>query len=133
MTARIDEVAVPGCPEHDFHHVLVTSTLSLDGGVEAEAALIAGITAAGKGNVDTKALEVAWRDIFLRHGVIGWDLHDEDGEPIPYSLEALRADFAVARPVLLHIENKDWGELVIAPFQTKPAKPSRTGRTPVTT
>lgn len=132
MDARTDEVAVPGCPDHANHHVFVTSTLSLDGGVEAEAALIAAITVAGKGAVDTKALEGSWRDIFLRHAVVGWDLHDGE-EEVPFSLDALRADFAIARPVLLHIENKDWGELVIAPFQNKPVKRSRSGRTPATT
>jgi hypothetical protein len=112
---KLDHVRVRdcACPEtpHEGHFVFVTSTLSLEGGVEAEAALIAAITTAGKGPVDTKALEVLWRDIFVRHGVVGWDLCDEDGEPIPFSLEALREDFSIARPVLLHIENKDWGEL----------------------
>jgi hypothetical protein len=129
---RVRDCACPDTP-HEGHFVFVTSTLSLEGGVEAEAALIAAITTAGKGPVDTKALEVLWRDIFVRHGVVGWDLCDEDGEPIPFSLEALREDFSIARPVLLHIENKDWGELVIAPFQTTPATPSRSGPTPATT
>lgn len=128
MPARTDAIQVRDCPAHGPEHVLVTSTLSLDGGVEAEAALVAAITKAGKKPVDTKALEVAWRDIFLRHGVVGWDLCDRE-----FSLDALREDFAIARPVLLHIENKDWGELVIAPFQQRPAKPSPTGPTTDTT
>jgi hypothetical protein len=86
---RVRDCACPDTP-HEGHFVFVTSTLSLEGGVEAEAALIAAITTAGKGPVDTKALEVLWRDIFVRHGVVGWDLCNEDGEPIPFSLEALR-------------------------------------------
>lgn len=118
-------VHVKDCEFHEEgHSVLLLPTISLDGGIAAEQDLYA-----AKG--DDQVLIRKWMATFLRYGAIGWDLC-VDGEPTPFSVDALLADYAIARPVA-EKASELYSAAVMAPFL--PASPTRspTGRTPATT
>lgn len=118
-------VHVKDCPHHEEgHSVLLLPTISLDGGIAAEQDLY---SAAG----DDKLLTRLWLTTFLRYGAVGWDLC-LDGEPIPFDVDVLLADYALARPVAEKAAEL-YAAAVTAPFLPKPATRSPTGRTRATT
>jgi hypothetical protein len=120
---RVRDCACPGTPHEEGDGVFLATSLSAEGGIVAEQQM--GETR------DVDELTRRWLITFVRYGAKDWNLQDEDG-PRPFDVEELLADWALARPVALRA-----GELyqaaVAAPFQTAPAKPSRTGRTRATT
>ena len=121
---RARDCACPGDPHADEGDgVFISKTLPAEGGIVAEQ-LVGEIR-------DTDVLTQKWLVTFVRYGAQGWNLQDEDG-PIPFDVEDLLADWALARPVALRA-----GELyqasVMAPFLPTPAKRSANGRTRATT
>lgn len=120
---RVRDCACPDTPHEEGDGVLISTTLSAEGGIVAEQ-LVSQVT-------DTDLLTQKWLVAFIRYGAVGWNIQNEDG-PVPFDVEDLLADWALARPVALRA-----GELyqaaVMAPLQTAPAKPSRNGRTRGTT
>lgn len=125
MTAALVSVHIRDCEHHEEgHSVLLLPTLSLDGGVAAEQDLV---TAAGDANLLTRL----WLKTFIRYGAVGWDMC-EAGTSIPFDLDALIADYAIARPVAEKASDL-YSATVLAPFQQASAKPSANGRTRGTT
>ena len=128
-------VRVKDCSFHpDGHHVLMAPTISMEGGIAAERAMID--TVAGKYATDAeriRALTYAWAPIFVRFGAQDWDFCDDDGNPIPFDVEALLGDYSLARLVADKAGDLGYGSAVMAPFQTSSEKPSRNGRTAATT
>lgn len=120
---RVRDCACPDTPHEEGDGVLLSTTLSAEGGIVAEQQM-------GKFR-DVDALTTAWLVTFVRYGAQGWNILDESG-PVPFDVEDLLADWALARPVAVRA-----GELyqaaVAAPFQQAPTKPSRNGRTRATT
>lgn len=121
---RVRDCACPDTPHPDGDVVYLLPKLSIAGGIAAEQDMT---NAQG----DSDKLISLWLQTFLRHGAAGWNLVDANGEPVPFDIDELMADWALARPVALRA-----GELyqasVMAPFQKSPPKPSRTGRTRAT-
>ena len=129
------EVRVP-CPsgQHPDHAIYLAPTINLEGGIEAERAMVnVVLNETGDDAAKTRALGYAWAPIFVRHGAIDWDLCDEEGNPRPFDLEALVADYSMARLVADKASDLGYGTAVLAPFQEAQAKPSPSGRTPATT
>lgn len=122
---RVRDCTCPDKPHEEGDGVFLAERLSALGGIAAEQDLT---NAAG----DADLLTRLWLITFVRYGATGWNLQDAEGRPIPFSVDDLLADWALARPVALRA-----GELyqasVMAPFQQTPPKPSRTGRTRATT
>lgn len=119
-------VKVKDCPEHEEgHSVFLAPTLSFEGGITAEQDLFA---AAG----DERLLTRLWLKTFLVHGATGWDLHDENGDDLPFSVDTLLADWSLARPVA-EKASELYADSVMNPFLNKPAGRSPTGRTRGTT
>ena len=121
---RVRDCACPDTPHaEEGDGVFIADTLPAEGGIVAEQQM-------GEAT-DTDVLTRLWLITFVRYGAKGWNFQDEDG-PVPFDVEALLADWALARPVALRA-----GELyqaaVAAPFQTTPATRSGTGRTRATT
>ena len=120
---RIRDCTCPDKPHEEGDGVYLAPSLSAEGGIEAEQAII--------GVKDVEVLTRKWLIIFVRHGATGWNLLGDDG-PVPFDVDELLADWALARPVAVRA-----GELyqaaVAAPFQPEPAKRSGNGRTPATT
>ncbi len=124
---RVRDCACPDTPHEEGDGVFLAQKLPAEGGIVAEQQMAAW-QATGK-DIDT--LIQKWLLTFVRYGAQGWNFQDEDG-PVPFDVEDLLADWAIARPVAIRA-----GDLyqagVAAPFQKAPAKPSGNGRTPATT
>ena len=119
-------VKVKDCPEHEEgHSVFLAPTLSMEGGITAEQDLFAAVG-------DERLLTRLWMKTFVTYGATGWDLHDEDGNELPFSVEVLLADWALARPVA-EKASELYADSVMNPFLKKPAGRSPTGRTRGTT
>lgn len=119
-------VKVKDCSHHEEgHSVFLAPTLPMDGGITAEQDLFA---AAG----DERLLTRLWLKTFITYGVTGWDLCDGEGNDIPFDVEALLADWTLARPVA-NRASELYADSVMAPFLTKPAGRSPNGRTRGTT
>ena len=121
---RVRDCACPDSPHaEEGDGVLLSTTLPAEGGIAAEQ-LVSEVK-------DYNLLTQKWLVTFVRYGAQGWNLQDDDG-PVPFDVEDLLADWALARPVAIRA-----GELyqasVMAPFLSTPAKPSRNGRTRATT
>lgn len=114
---RIRACSCPDTPHEEGDGVFLSPTLPAEGGIVAEQQM-------GESR-DTDELTRRWLVTFVRYGVTGANYE-------PFSVDALLADWALARPVAIRA-----GELyqasVITPFLPTPAKPSRTGRTRATT
>jgi hypothetical protein len=138
--AALTEVGVPcrhpGTP-HEGHTVHLRPHIGLEGGLAAEAVLVEvnRILPADPDRVpdsdpiwSQRAAEIMrrWLPIFIRHGVLGWDLEE------PFDVEAILADFGLARPVADRAADLYTDE-VMAPFQAAPAMTSSPGPTGAST
>lgn len=130
---RVADCACPGTP-HDGHNVFVAPTISLEGGIKAEKAMLA---VAAEDYPDEiarqKALTYAWAPIFVADGAKDWDLCDDEGNPRPFDLDEVLADYSMARLIANKCGELGYGSAVLAPFLPQPRKPSRNGSTPGTT
>lgn len=116
---RVRDCACPDTPHEDGDFVYLAPTLPAEGGIAAEQEI-------NKPHADDDELTRALLLIFTRHGAQDWNLAE------PFSVDALLADWALARPVAIRA-----GELylasVMAPFLKEQGKRSPTGRTRATT
>lgn len=126
VPVRVRDCACPHTPHADTGDlVYLTPHLDIDGGVEAERDLIE-----SKG--DERVLTRRWLRTFIRHGAKGWNLTDEEGEPVPFDVDVIEADWALARPIG-NAASDLYTESVLSPFQTAQQVRSPTGPTPPTT
>lgn len=80
VAVSIGECLCPGTP-HPEDLVFLAPSLSAAGGMAAQGAIADASN--DEGQVDGVALqELLWR-VYRDHGVIGWNLVDETGDPIP--------------------------------------------------
>ena len=107
---------------HDSHQVFLAPTLDLDGGILAEQAIFE-----SKGDIN--ALTRLWLPIFVRHGAKDWDLCDAEGNPTPFDLEALMADWPTVRAVADRA-SEVYQESIVAPFRER--QQTRSPTTPTT-
>jgi hypothetical protein len=122
VPVRVRDCACPGSPHADEGDLVYLSpTLSMDGGILAEQQVQ---ESGGDGNVLTRL----WVRTFIEHGVTGWNLLDEAGEPVPFDLAVITADWSLARPVGDAAAGL-YGDVVLAPFLQASASKSPTGPT----
>lgn len=130
------QVRVRDCPtglhngEGDW--VLLAPTLSLDGGLTAEDDLRVVTAQYDDANERGMALQRRWAGTFVRFGAKGWNLHDEEGNELPFEVDALLEDYGIARIVADRAADL-YTESVLRPFQTLLAARSPTGATRATT
>lgn len=139
VAVRVRACACPDTPHPDGDVVYILPTLPLAGGILAEQQMIerfASIpTPANPSDADLERVAAArlravvpvWWDTFIRHGAVGWNLVDADGAPVPFDVEAILADYGIARPVADAAAERYQGA-VIAPLLAAPSKPSRNGQ-----
>ena len=118
-------VRVP-CPsgQHpDGDSVSLKPKLGLAAGIEAQQT-IHGI---GKGDSHAKVSGILL-ELYLRHGVAEWTLHDDDGKNIEFTPESLQAelldDFARAEPIA-DVADSLYYAAVIAPLVAAASKSSQ--------
>lgn len=112
----------PGTPHSEEGDVAyLTPKLSLAGGLVASADISAAL---GSGSM----LKELWLVTFVRYGVAGWNLVDEDGDPVPFDVEVLLDDYDLAMPVAEKADEL-YGDTVARPFLSRIKEISRRGRT----
>jgi hypothetical protein len=86
VEVRLGACYCPNTP-HDEDIVNLAPSLSMAGGMAAQSAIAAGIT-------DAIKLQELLAEVWIRHGVVGWNLVDEDGDDLPVT----PANFVAALP-----------------------------------
>ena len=142
---RVRDCACPGEPHgEEGDIVFLAPTLGFDGGFQAETQLleVADEIPTPPGAKDAEVNRVGlerlrrvrplWLKTFVRYGATGWNLLDDDGAPVPFDVEAILADYALARPVADAAADL-YQPTVLAPFLDRQRKRSPTGPTPATT
>lgn len=118
---RVRDCACPNSPHSEGDLVYVKPKLSLAGGLAATADIQAAL---GNGSL----LAELWLVTFVRHGAVGWNFTDEDGEPVPFDVEALLEDFEIARAVAETCDEL-YGETVASPLVDRIRRLSKRGPT----
>lgn len=121
---RVRDCACPDSP-HEGDVVYLNPTLSAAGGIAAEQEI-------AKGYADPEGLTKRLLVSFVRHEATGWNLTDAEGKDVPFDVDELLADWSLSRNVITRA-GELYTQVAIAPFQSKPAERSPTGRTPATT
>jgi len=127
---RVRDCACPGQPHNgEGDWVLLAPTLSLTGGLAAEQDLLAANQAhPDDADLRTVDLQRRWVETFVRYGARGWNLKDEDGNDVPFSVDGLLDDYAIARPVADRASDL-YTDTVLRPFLARLDARSPTGRT----
>ena len=122
---RVRDCLCPDKPHEEGDVVYLNPKLSASGGIAAEQEI-------AKGFADPESLTKRLLVAFVRHEATGWNLTDERGKPVPFSVDDLLADWTLSRNVITRA-GELYTQVAIAPFQSKPAERSPTGRTPAST
>jgi hypothetical protein len=122
VEVRLDGCYCPGTP-HDADVVYLRPSLSMAGGMAAQAAIQEGAT-------DQFVLQELLAQVWIRHGVVSWNLVDEDG-PLPLTPDNVVAALPYGKGGRLVAERADalYAEDILAPLRERLASISRSGRT----
>lgn len=122
VEVRLDGCYCPGTP-HDADVVYLRPSLSMAGGMAAQAAIQEGAS-------DQFVLQELLAQVWIRHGVISWNLVDEDG-PVPLTPDNVVAALPYGKGGRLVAERADalYAEDILAPLRERLASISRSGRT----
>ena len=110
VEVRIGDCECPGTPHSNGDHAYLRPRLTAEGGAAAYQAVI-------NNHTDNEALAGTLGRIFLRDGIIRWDILDDDGKPI--SVEAALNGAVDWADTLLPIADKAdelYAESVLRPF-----------------
>ena len=143
---RVRDCACPDTPHEDGDVVYLNPKLSAAGGIAAEQVIVPWIALQSKAKVGPtgRPTEAAFPPdltnqmlvAFVRNEAVGWNLTETDGQGKhklrPFDVEELLSDWSLARLAVARA-GELYTETAIAPFQSKPAERSPTGRTPATT
>lgn len=125
VEVRVRDCECPGTPHPDGDVVYLAPKLSLAGGLAASADIS---TALGNGTM----LAELWLVTFVKHGAIGWNFLDEDGDPVPFDANVLLDDYELAMPIAEKADDL-YGDTVARPFLTRLKAISQRGRTEAST
>ena len=126
IPVRVRDCACPDTPHADEGDlVYLAPTLPMSGGILAEQQMF---DAKGDGPMLTRL----WLETFVRHGAVEWNLLDEAGDPVPFDVDVILADWSLAR-LVANQASELYADAVMAPFLTKPGARSPTGPTGPTT
>jgi hypothetical protein len=101
--------------------VFLAPKLSLAGGLAANGDII---QAAGDGSI----LAAAWKATFVKHGAVGWNLLDEDGDPVDFDVNVLLEDYSLSEALADKADDL-YGESVMRPLLLRLKNISPNGRT----
>jgi hypothetical protein len=138
VQVRFRDCECPGTPHaEEGDIVLLRPRLNYQGGAECYAAIMSApkkVESDGKGGVrvtiDQMRVAEHVGPAYLRHGPIGWNVADEDGNGVPFDNEWLVAElpFEQAYPIVEAADDL-YGEVVVTPFKMRTSKPSANGQT----
>lgn len=129
VEVRLESCFCPNAP-HDSDVVYLAPSLSMAGGMAAQVAVTAGMT-------DQIALQELLAQVWVRHGVVGWNLVDDDGEPLPLTPDNITKALPYGKGGRQVAERADdlYAQDVLRPLQErlkKLSKPGPTQRSPST-
>lgn len=137
VPVRVRDCACPDTPHaEEGDIVMVSPTLSFAGGLAAEQALAAAADAVPLADNASKAeqervglarlarVQPDWLRIFVEHGAVGSNFLPE-----PFDPKDILADYSIARIVSDAVADLGYGQAVLAPFLTPPARRSPPGQT----
>lgn len=81
---------------------------------------------------DKNILAQRWIVTYVRHGAIGWNFLDAAGQPVPFDVEVLLADYALSAPVAEKADEL-YSDTVFDPLVERLNGQSRNGRTAAST
>lgn len=157
VPVRVRDCACPGTPHEEGDVVLLTPTLGLIAGLEAQRENTRAINDAvvevlGRSPTDAdieamqsdenalaervsvvmnEMLQIRWVPVFIRGGAVGWNFLDDDGL-IPFDVDVLLADYSLGRPVA-DAASELYQDALMRPLVERLAKlspPSSTDDTP---
>lgn len=102
VTVPCRECSCPGTP--GAHHLMDEVSLRLEPSLRMAAAIELRIAAAVKVNgqtvtsFDDEAFTLDAMDIFIRYGVVAWNLVDEAGQPRAFDVEDVLGDMSLGMP-----------------------------------
>jgi hypothetical protein len=126
IAVRFRDCSCPGSPHPDGDVAYLRPYLDYPGGAEALAALRA------IADKPSRVAEVLG-PIFIRRGVVSWNVVDEDGDPVPVTSEALDELRWEDAYELADRADDLYGGQVLAPLVKKTNESMKTGRTNVST
>lgn len=114
----------PETPHADGDVVYLAPSLSMTGGMAAQAAIAEGIS-------DPMLMQERLAAIWTRFGIVDWNLVDEGGHPIPINPANIAAALPYGKGGRLVAEKADdlYAEDILAPLVERVASISATGRT----
>jgi len=122
VEVRLPACYCPGSP-HEADLVYLAPALSMAGGMAAQAAIAEGIG-------DPIRLQELLAEVWMRHGVISWNLVDESG-PIPVNAANVAAALPYGKGGRLVADRADdlYAEDILAPLAERVRNNSPRGRT----
>jgi hypothetical protein len=124
VAVDIGPCACEGQP-HESDLVFLAPALSMSGGMAAQGAI-------SKSDGDPVVLQELLADIWIRHGVVDWNLLDDKGQPIPLTSENVTAALPYGKGGRLVSERADelYAEDILAPLVQRLERLSQPGSTP---
>lgn len=122
IEVRLDGCYCPGTP-HDVDIVYLAPSLSMAGGMAAQSAMRDGFG-------DALRLQELLAEVWVRHGVVGWNLVDEDGQDLPLDPSTIAAALPYGKGGRMVAERADdlYAEDILAPLVERLKTTSARGR-----
>lgn len=116
----------PGTPHEDGDVVYLAPVLSMTGGMAATSVFAAALEGAS-----SIAIQEMLADIWVRHGVVGWNLLDEGGKPVELTPSNVAAALPYGKGGRLVAEKADdlYAEDITGPLVQRLSNISPTGPT----
>ena len=123
VEVRLEACYCPGSP-HEVDLVYLAPALSMAGGMAAQSAIADGIE-------DSLHLQELLAEVWLRHGVVSWNLVDEDGTPVPVTRDNAVKALPYGKGGRLVADRADdlYAEDILAPLVARLKTTSRRGPT----
>jgi hypothetical protein len=123
VEVRLEACYCPGSP-HEADLVYLAPALSMAGGMAAQSAIAEGID-------DRIRLQEMLAEVWMRHGVVSWNLVDEQGDPVPVNAVNVAAALPYGKGGRLVADRADdlYAEDILAPLAARLRTTSPRGRT----
>lgn len=134
VEVRVRDCACPDTPHDDGDLVYLRPKVGLEGGIALEGDYSAAreqALAKGKEGAAVRMTELLtrrWIVTCVRYGAVAWNLTGDEGQPLPFDVEYIIDDFALARPVAERASEL-YTEAALNPLAQRLSALSRPGRT----
>jgi hypothetical protein len=130
VEVRLEACYCPGSP-HEADLVYLAPSLSMQGGMASKAAIAAGLDDSLTPNERAIRVQELLAEVFMRHGVVAWNLTDERGEALPLTFANIAAALPYGKGGRLVADRADglYAEDILSPLVATFGSSSQRGRT----